>query len=119
MVFIYALYFGDPKANSYKLSYKFEQTKMPDIEEIKETARSEGYDRAKKDCQIWYYCAVCRERIDMEPNSDSHKAMIGYMEEHGWREARKLSTTVAQKSNSYDSSSFSWQRKRLVSRVVA
>jgi hypothetical protein len=51
------------------------QLKIPDIEKIKETA---------KDNQIWYYCAVCRERIDMKPNSDSHKAMIGYMKEHGW-----------------------------------
>jgi len=37
-----------------------------------------------KDNQIWYYCAVCQERIDMKPNSGSHKAIIGYMKEHGW-----------------------------------
>ena len=61
------------------------QLKMPDVEEIKERAWSEGYDEAKKEYQIWYYCAVCRKRIDVEPNSDSHKAMIGYMKEHGWR----------------------------------
>jgi len=60
------------------------QLKMPNIEEIRETAWGEGYDEAQKDHQIWYYCSVCRERIDMEPNSDSHKAMVGYMREHGW-----------------------------------
>ena len=60
------------------------QLKMPDTEEIRETAWSEVYDQAEKDYQIWYYCAVCRERINMPPNSDSHKAMIGYMKEHGW-----------------------------------
>ncbi len=59
------------------------QLKMPDIEKIKETAWSEAYDQAEKDYQIWYYCRVCGKRIDMEPNSDSHKAMIGYMKEHG------------------------------------
>ena len=58
--------------------------KMPDTEEIRERAWDEGYDQAEKDCQIWYYCAVCRKRINMAPNSDSHKAMMGYMKEHGW-----------------------------------
>jgi len=60
---------------------------MPDIKEIKETAWDEGYDQAEKDYQIWYHCAVCRERIDMELNSDFHKAMISYMKEHGWGHA--------------------------------
>lgn len=60
------------------------QLKMPDVEEIKNKAWSEGYNKAEKGYQIWYYCAVCRKRIDVEPNSDSHKAMIGYMGEHGW-----------------------------------
>jgi len=63
------------------------QLKMPDIQEIKDRAWDEGYNQAIDDYQIWYYCAVCRERIDMEPNSDSHKAMIGYMKEHGWGHA--------------------------------
>jgi hypothetical protein len=60
------------------------QLKMPDIEQIEGKAWDEGYAQAMEDYQIWYYCAVCGERIDMEPNSDSHKAMIGYMKEHGW-----------------------------------
>ena len=34
--------------------------------------------------EIWYFCSVCRKRIDIEPNSDSHKAMMRYMEEHSW-----------------------------------
>ncbi|MBA7655531.1 hypothetical protein ES703_63437 [subsurface metagenome] len=63
------------------------QLKMPDIEEIKETASGEGYNQAMEEYQIWYYCAVCQKRIDVEPNSDSHKAIIGYMEEHGWGHA--------------------------------
>lgn len=60
------------------------QLKMPDTEKMKETARSEGYDQAKKDYEIWYYCGVCQKRIDISPNGDSHKAMIGYMKENGW-----------------------------------
>ena len=55
---------------------------MPEIEEIKETASGEGYNQAEKDYQIWYYCAVCGKRIDINPNSDSHKAMIGYIKGH-------------------------------------
>ena len=61
------------------------QLKMPDIEEIKDKAWNEGYDQAEKDWQIWYYCSVCGKRMIMSPNDDDHKAMIGYMKEHGWR----------------------------------
>ena len=64
------------------------QLKMPDVEEIKKKAWDEGHNRAKKDYQIWYLCSVCGERIDMKPNSDPHKAMIGYMKEHGWAHAK-------------------------------
>jgi hypothetical protein len=71
-------------ADFVKNSLGLLQLKMPDIEEIKERARKRGYDQALKEYQIWYYCAVCRKRMDMEPDSDSHKAMIGYMREHGW-----------------------------------
>jgi len=56
-----------------------------DAKQIREAAWGAGYDEAKKDWQIWYFCAVCGKRIDMSPDSDSHKAMIGYMKEHGWR----------------------------------
>ncbi|MBA7467588.1 hypothetical protein ES707_02809 [subsurface metagenome] len=56
------------------------QLKMPDIDE----ARGEGYNQAEEDYAIWYYCAVCGKRIDMSPNGNGHKAMIGYMKEHGW-----------------------------------
>jgi len=47
-------------------------------------AWSKGYDVGRKEHQIWYYCSVCQKRLDVEPNSDSHKAMVGYMREHGW-----------------------------------
>jgi hypothetical protein len=60
------------------------QLKIPDIEEVKETAWSEAYEQAGKDNQIWYYCAECGKRINVEPNSDSHKAIIDYMKEHRW-----------------------------------
>jgi len=60
------------------------QLKIPDIEEIKEKASDEGYDQAVEAWQIWYYCAACGERIDMDLNDDDHKAMIDYMKEHGW-----------------------------------
>jgi hypothetical protein len=58
-----------------------------DIEEIKESAFSEGYDQAIEDYEIWYYCNVCGKRMSMSPSGDDHKAMIGYMKEHGWGHA--------------------------------
>lgn len=60
------------------------QLKIPETREIKEKAQRAGYDQGKKDHQIWYSCAVCGKRIDMSPNSNDHKAMIGYMREHRW-----------------------------------
>ncbi len=60
------------------------ELKIPNIEEIKEKAYDEGYDQATEDYQIWYFCSICGERMVMSPNDDDHKAMIGYMREHGW-----------------------------------
>jgi len=60
------------------------QLRIPEIGEMKEKARRAGYNQGRKDHQIWYYCAMCRERTDVAPNSESHKAMIGYMRERGW-----------------------------------
>ena len=64
------------------------QLKMPDIEEIRETAWGEGYDQAVEESAIWYYCNVCRKRIYIEPNDNAHKAIIGYMKEQGWGHAK-------------------------------
>jgi|GEM_PF-1021236 len=60
------------------------QLKIPETREIKEKARRAGYDQGKKEHQIWYYCDTCKQRIDMTPDSESHKAMIGFMREHNW-----------------------------------
>jgi hypothetical protein len=60
------------------------QLKIPDVKEMKRRAQDKGYNQAKNDYQIWYFCAVCGKRIDMCPNDEDHKAMIGYMREHRW-----------------------------------
>jgi hypothetical protein len=60
------------------------QLRIPETREMKERARRVGYDQGKKDHQIWYYCSVCQQRIDVAPNSESHKAIIGFMREHSW-----------------------------------
>lgn len=60
------------------------QVKIPETKEIKEKARRAGYEQGRKDHQIWYYCDTCRQRMDVTPNSECHKAMIDYMKEHGW-----------------------------------
>ena len=46
-----------------------------------------GYNEGAEDAQIWYYCNICGEKIHIEPNSENHKALIEYMEEHGWGHA--------------------------------
>jgi hypothetical protein len=45
---------------------------------------SKAYNKGADDNKIWYYCAGCRKRINISPNSADHKALIQYMEEHGW-----------------------------------
>ena len=71
-------------ADFVKESLGLLELKMPNIKEIKERAWEQGRNQGKHKYQIWYYCAVCGERIDMDPSDDDHKAMIGYMKEHGW-----------------------------------
>ncbi len=44
----------------------------------------EGYDKGRREHRVWYFCAICRKRIDLIPNSSSHHAVVKYMEEHGW-----------------------------------
>jgi len=76
---------GVSAADFIKESLGLLQPKMPDIGRIKRLARDKGYREAKEEYQIWYYCNVCRKRIDIYPNSESHKAIIGYMKKDGWR----------------------------------
>jgi len=75
---------GVSAADFIKESLGLQQAKFNDIKEIKQTAFEEGYAQAEEDWQIWYYCAVCEKRIEISPNSNSHKAIIGYMKERGW-----------------------------------
>ena len=48
------------------------------------TGYNAGYRKAKRDHQIWYFCCVCGERVDITPNGDSHKAIIEMMKEKRW-----------------------------------
>ena len=60
------------------------ELKMPDVEEIRGAALGEGYVQGVEESAIWYFCAVCGQRIDVEPKSESHKAIIGLMKSAGW-----------------------------------
>ena len=44
----------------------------------------EGYEKARGEYEVWYYCSVCGKPITIMPNSESHKALIRYMRDHGW-----------------------------------
>lgn len=48
---------------------------------------SKGYSKGKAESEIWYYCNVCGERITIDQNGKSHKAMIQIMKEHHWGHA--------------------------------
>jgi len=59
-----------------------------DFSKAYEKARNEGYKKgfadAKKTYRIWFYCDICGDDIEVEPNSDAHKAIIVYMEKERW-----------------------------------
>ncbi len=58
-----------------------------DIGEVKQAAWDEGYSQGAEDYEIWYFCNICGEQMSVSPNSESHKAMIGLMSDHGWGHA--------------------------------
>ena len=51
---------------------------------IQEKAYREGFEDAKNQFEIWYYCNTCSEKTVVKQNDNDHKAMIGYMREKGW-----------------------------------
>ena len=59
-----------------------------DFSEAYEKARSEEYKKgfmdAKNAYRLWFYCYVCGDVIDLLPNSDIHKAIIGYLKNERW-----------------------------------
>jgi len=40
--------------------------------------------RAEEEYQIWYFCVICGERVNIKPDGEAHKALIGYMKDHRW-----------------------------------
>ncbi len=73
--------FKKQKANYQNASYK--GYKIGILEGI-QTGRAEGYESAKKEWAIRSSCSICNKEIYIPPNSDVHKAIIGYMKDHHW-----------------------------------
>ena len=71
-------------ADFVKEALDAQQFKMPDIARIKRLAHDKGYREAKEKYQIWCFCAGCRERINITPNSNIHNAVIRLLREAGW-----------------------------------
>jgi hypothetical protein len=44
----------------------------------------EGYAKGRDDHLVYYYCNVCRKRMDIYPNSAEHHKLVKYMYDHGW-----------------------------------
>jgi len=65
---------------------------MSEMNKARVSVRSGGYwegyadgnEAGKKEAEITYRCNLCNEPILMLPNSESHKAMVQYMYDHGW-----------------------------------
>jgi hypothetical protein len=45
---------------------------------------NDGINEASETWAIWYFCDICNKEILVEPNTNSHKAIIQYMKEYGW-----------------------------------
>ena len=71
-----------PKGNLDKADLK--KTLREAFKEEIDAAYQRGYEKGKQDWQIWYFCNVCGEKLQMRPNDNDHKALIGYMKEHSW-----------------------------------
>ena len=44
----------------------------------------DGYDKAKNDWQIWFFCNTCGERMDIIPNSNVHEDVIEHLRRNRW-----------------------------------
>ena len=74
--------------------FKNANVKLPAIERLSyENGRKRGqdegfddaYNRAREEFEITYPCSVCGKPMTMKPGSESHKEMMDYMKEQGWR----------------------------------
>ena len=54
------------------------------VSDAYDKGHNDGINEASNRWGIWYFCSVCGEMIFIESESDSHKAVIKYMKEHGW-----------------------------------
>ena len=43
-----------------------------------------GYEKGRKDWQIWYYCSVCGKLLFVEPNGGEHKQIVEFLKNQGW-----------------------------------
>jgi hypothetical protein len=55
-----------------------------EIMESYEYMFNEGFECAKNDFRIHYFCCHCGKPIYLTPGSEAHQSMITYMREHGW-----------------------------------
>jgi hypothetical protein len=55
---------------------------------IEDNAFKHGFEQGMlngiENFQLWYYCNVCGERVNINPNSEVHKAIINLLKEKRW-----------------------------------
>ena len=57
---------------------------LKNLDNLLKEEYSKGYRKGKAENEIWFYCDVCGQKVTVDQNSKSHKAMIQYMKEHHW-----------------------------------
>lgn len=57
---------------------------MSELNKGRNTIDAQGFERAKGQYEIWYYCSKCGKPITVSPNGNSHKAIIELMKQAGW-----------------------------------
>ena len=51
---------------------------------VKDSAYNSGFLEGRSRHRIWGYCVRCGRQFYIEPNTDSHKALIDLLRERGW-----------------------------------
>ena len=49
-----------------------------------EAARNQGWAEAYQKYAVAYPCSICGKLITIDPGSETHRAILGYLREKGW-----------------------------------
>jgi predicted transcriptional regulator len=53
-----------------------------------EQGKKWGYAEAKQEWLIYYYCNICKDKIEIRPNTPVHQAIVDALYERNWGHSR-------------------------------